>query len=164
MADPISSTSGPSRTLPTPPAATDRTSNDQMGKDTFLKLLVAQLKFQNPMSPADPQSFMAQTAQFTMVEKLEEIARAERVLILNQEISTGSALIGKQVTYLALDGSNRAGLVTSAKVVDDGMQLRIGTDDVYLEFVKEVAAAPAAATSGPGTTGPTDPPTSNATT
>ena len=48
----------------------------EMDKDTFLKLLVAQLKYQDPLSPADPQQFLAQSAQFTTVEKLEEIAAA----------------------------------------------------------------------------------------
>ena len=39
-------------------------------QDTFLKLLVAQLKYQDPSNPADSTQFLAQTAQFTQVEKL----------------------------------------------------------------------------------------------
>ena len=44
---------------------------DQMGKDMFLKLLVAQMKYQDPANPASSSEFMAQTATFTQVEKLE---------------------------------------------------------------------------------------------
>ena len=43
-------------------------------KDIFLKLLVAQMKYQDPANPASSSEFMAQTATFTQVEKLEEIA------------------------------------------------------------------------------------------
>src|SRR5688500_15735757 len=53
---------------PTPTAgpidgATTQTDPQTIGKDTFLKLLVAQLKYQNPMEPVDSSQFMAQTAQ-----------------------------------------------------------------------------------------------------
>ena len=58
--------------------ATSQTAPQTAGKDMFLKLLVAQLKYQNPMEPVDSSQFMAQTAQFTMVEKLEAMAAADR--------------------------------------------------------------------------------------
>jgi flagellar basal-body rod modification protein FlgD len=47
------------------PAATDPLAN----KDTFLQLLVAQLKYQNPESPADGTAFVAQLAQFSSLEE-----------------------------------------------------------------------------------------------
>src|SRR3712207_7495113 len=61
-----------------PTAAQTATSSvdraDQMGKDTFLQLLVAQMRYQDPSSPTSTTEFMSQTATFTQVEKLEEIA------------------------------------------------------------------------------------------
>ena len=50
------------RTLPTNPAG--------MGRDEFLKLLVAQLKNQDPMNPMDGKDMAAQLAQFSTVEQL----------------------------------------------------------------------------------------------
>lgn len=50
------------RTLPTNPAA--------MGRDEFLKLLVAQLKNQDPLNPMDGKDMAAQLAQFSTVEQL----------------------------------------------------------------------------------------------
>jgi flagellar basal-body rod modification protein FlgD len=49
-----------------PGAAADTTASD---KDTFLRLLVAQLKYQNPLQPADGMQFVTQLAQFTQLEQ-----------------------------------------------------------------------------------------------
>ena len=43
---------------------------DLVGKDDFLKLLVAQIRNQNPLSPADGVEFLTQLAQFTSLEQL----------------------------------------------------------------------------------------------
>jgi flagellar basal-body rod modification protein FlgD len=40
-----------------------------MGKDAFLQLLVAQIKNQNPMNPADGVQFLSQLAQFSQLEQ-----------------------------------------------------------------------------------------------
>ena len=52
----------------TPPAGPN-TSDPLTSKDTFLKLLVAQLQNQNPLNPADPMIFMGQLTQFSMLEQ-----------------------------------------------------------------------------------------------
>src|SRR6266705_6063419 len=65
-------------------ASTGATSGKELDKDAFLKLLVAQLKYQDPDKPADPTAFMAQTAQFTMIEKLDAMAQGQQDLITAQ--------------------------------------------------------------------------------
>jgi Flagellar hook capping protein - N-terminal region len=57
--------------------------NDRLGKDAFLQLLVAQLKYQNPLSPMDGTEFVAQTAQLTMTEKLSELAKFSEASIMD---------------------------------------------------------------------------------
>ena len=69
-------------------------------QDTFLKLLVAQLKYQDPSKPADSTAFLAQTAQFTQVEKLG----ADRRHAQAQQLIGASALVGRTVTYQDADG------------------------------------------------------------
>ena len=44
-------------------------------KSTFLKLLVSQIKNQNPLSPSDGTQFLAQLAQFSQVEQLQNISQ-----------------------------------------------------------------------------------------
>ena len=48
--------------------------NSMMGKDAFLKILMTQLKYQDPMDPMKPNEFMGQLSQLTQVEQLTNIA------------------------------------------------------------------------------------------
>ena len=46
----------------------------QEDKQMFLELMVAQLRYQDPMNPADSGEFLAQSAQFTALEKMQDVA------------------------------------------------------------------------------------------
>ena len=92
---------------------------DQMGKDTFLKLLVAQMKYQDPGNPADTNQLMAQTATFSQVEKLEEIAKQNASMLALQRSSSAGAMVGQTVTYTDSTGAALTGVVSS---------VRLGTD------------------------------------
>ncbi len=49
---------------------TDTVEEAQDSKEMFLKLLVAQIQNQNPLSPADPTQFLGQLTQYSMLEQL----------------------------------------------------------------------------------------------
>jgi flagellar basal-body rod modification protein FlgD len=104
-------------------------------QDTFLKLLVAQLKYQDPSNPADSTQFLAQTAQFTQVEKLGQIAD----MIKAQQLIGASALVGRTVTYQDATGATQSGVVTTVKLNGDSEPtLMVGNTDVQLSKVTEV--------------------------
>ena len=114
-------------------AATGKSVGDQ---DTFLKLLVAQLKYQDPSNPADSTQFLAQTAQFTQVEKLGQIAE----MMQAQQLIGASALVGRTVTYQDADGATHTGVVTKTKLNGDSEPtLVVGNMDVQLSKVTEVS-------------------------
>lgn len=118
---------------------------DQLDKDAFLQLLVAQLKYQNPLSPSDPNQFMAQTAQFTMVEKLNELAADAARQRAMSESMTATALLGREVTWVGADGVTSSGVVTGTGFGSAGATLHIGDQRVPLEQVSGVRAAPSTA-------------------
>ena len=126
-------TAGPSAATATAPSGP----KEALGKDAFLQLLVAQLKYQNPLAPSDGTQFLAQTAQFTMVEKLEEIARANAELLSTSRSLAASGLVGRQVVALTSDGEV-TGPVRSVRLDPTGPVLRVGESDVPLAAVKEV--------------------------
>ena len=61
-------------------------------KDTFLKLLVAQIKNQNPLNPADGVEFLSQLAQFTGLEQSMEMRKELQAIreILDQKTPGGA--------------------------------------------------------------------------
>lgn len=120
----------------TPPPTAPSNPENGLGKDAFLKLLVAQLRYQDPMNPADGSEFMAQTAQFTMVEKLEELTASQRE-------SGATGLIGRQVTYVNSIGEPATGVVTGFRATPSGPLLRVGEEEVPYSSISEVSQAPA---------------------
>ena len=124
----------------TPQASTERP--EQFGKDTFLKLLVAQLRYQDPTSPTDGAEFLAQTAQFTVVEKLEELAKTNAELLSAERLTTATSLIGKHVSYTNSEGMEATGIVTSTKIGPLGPTLKVGDNEIQLSAVSAVSATP----------------------
>lgn len=73
-----------------------------VGKDEFMKLLLAQLQNQDPTAPQDSGEFMAQLAQFTNVEKLDTANRLLGEMLVSQSANyqaTLTTLVGKDVVY-----------------------------------------------------------------
>ena len=112
-----------------------------LDKDAFLKLLVAQMRYQNPMSPADGQQYLAQAAQFATVERLEDIAKSQAESIAYQQILLSSSLVGRQVTATA-NGDKVSGVVSGVKF-DTGANpvLVVGDKQIPVGSVEEVTAA-----------------------
>ena len=115
MPDAVSSVTGAAYT----PATTSVDRPDQMGKDTFLKLLVAQMRYQDPANPANSTEFMAQTASFTQVEKLEQLATQSASLLALQRSTSAGALVGRTVTYTDPTGATTTGTVSSVRLATD---------------------------------------------
>jgi flagellar basal-body rod modification protein FlgD len=136
MTSPLGPLSGLAPTTATPAAPAKP--GKELGKDAFLKLLVAQLKYQDPSKPADSTTFLAQTAQFTQVEKLELLAKNQENMLSAQLMLGASNLVGRTVTFTALDGKEAVGVVTSATVSGSSPTLKVGDMDVPLSSVREV--------------------------
>lgn len=111
-----------------------------LNSDDFLKLLVAQLKYQDPTSPADTSSFMTQTAQLTQVESLDRIAAAQGSLLAATLSAQAAGLVGRTVDYLDVTGAKQSGTVTAATFGTDPA-LRIDGVEVALSSVTGQRAA-----------------------
>lgn len=129
------------------------TDNNQLGKDSFLKLLVAQLANQTPTNPVDGTQFVAQLAQFSELEQLTQIGEqltglqsSQAGMISNQTV----AFLGKEVTY---PGDQ----VTHVEGEPTKISFRMGSGATDVDVViknqsgVEVARIPAGTAAGPQT-------------
>ncbi len=86
-----------STTATSQPASATQT----LGKDDFLRLMVAQLRNQDPLNPMNNTEFVAQTAQFTSLEQLQNINTTLEKLAGQSNtggVAGASALLGRTVT------------------------------------------------------------------
>jgi flagellar basal-body rod modification protein FlgD len=140
---PISQVAAPA----TPAGNGPATSAGSLGQDAFLKLLVAQLKYQDPSNPSDGTQFLTQTATFTQVEKLDQLVTEQRNMLAAQNVLSASNMVGKTIAFPGPDGTSLYGVVTSATISGSNPTLRVGDMDVPLSSVTEVTNTP-----GPGST------------
>lgn len=69
---------------------TSKTSTDGMDKDAFLQLLVAQMRYQDPLEPTSNTEYISQYAQFSQVEQMQNMAGS-------MDLQRASSLVGEEV-------------------------------------------------------------------
>jgi len=87
-------------------------SSSQLGKDEFLKLLITQLKYQNPLEPMEDKDFIAQMASFSSLEQMQNLNTAISSLVSSNQLQQAASLIGKEVSYMATTDEGNVALVT----------------------------------------------------
>ena len=81
---------------------TDKQDNGALGKDAFLKILITQLQNQDPTSPMDDKEFIAQMAQFSSLEQMQNMTTAMENLLESQQQSqlmSYTTFVGKEVKW-----------------------------------------------------------------
>lgn len=104
-------------------------------KDMFLQLLVAQMKYQDPSNPTDSSAFLAQTAQFTALEKMQTVADATAQLVSLQVAFGASSMVGRTVAYPGADGTVTSGSVSAVRFQPSGPVLVVDGQEVALSAV-----------------------------
>ncbi|MHB8073740.1 flagellar hook capping FlgD N-terminal domain-containing protein [Desulfosporosinus fructosivorans] len=115
----------------------DIVTNDSLGKDDFLKLLIAEMQNQDPLNPTDNKDSIAQLATFSSLEQMNNIAASMDALdstmsVFSQQSSLmqGAAMIGKWVSGVDTDGETIIeGTVETVKWLDGDPKLQIRKED-----------------------------------
>ncbi|MDY7103138.1 MAG: flagellar hook capping FlgD N-terminal domain-containing protein [Actinomycetota bacterium] len=146
-------------------ASRDAGSFGGIDQDTFLELLVAQMRYQNPLQPMDGQEFLNQAAQFATVERLQSVLEAQNQAVAYQRVILSNSMIGKQALGVDEFGNPVDGRVDGVHydqgqpfLVVDGARVPLD----YVETIGEgVAPTPPTdatndptGTASPGTTPP----------
>lgn len=85
-----------------------------LGQEDFLKILMTQLTYQDPLKPMDNQQFIAQMAQFTTLEQTRQLNEKMDAFLSSQSVLQSFSLIGKNVEF-STNGSTQNGKVASVR-------------------------------------------------
>ncbi|WKC85218.1 flagellar hook assembly protein FlgD [Borreliella lusitaniae] len=86
-----------------------------LGKDDFLKLLITQLRYQDPTNPMKDKEFIAQMAQFSALEQMTNMSKSFEKLSSSLGIRKDLDLLGKVIKFQHGDGEIVEGRVTNIK-------------------------------------------------
>ncbi|HET9058748.1 MAG TPA: flagellar hook capping FlgD N-terminal domain-containing protein [Acidimicrobiales bacterium] len=125
---------------------------NSVNSDTFLKLLVAQMQYQNPSSPVDSTQFLSQTAAFEEVQELGTLQTAITNLVSSQQTTAATSMLGQTVKATDVNGQPVSGVVTGVQLGSNGPVLQIGSQTATLASVTALGSA-AAASTGTASTG-----------
>ncbi|MDM5301745.1 flagellar hook assembly protein FlgD [Bacillus subtilis] len=113
--------------------STVSTNNSSLGKDEFLKILMAQVQNQDPLNPVDDKEFISQMATFSSLEQMVNLNTTMAQFIEKQDpFTTYLDWMGKEVSWTADGGATeKTGTVNSVKqskgkyylVLNDGTEV-----------------------------------------
>jgi flagellar basal-body rod modification protein FlgD len=121
-------------------AATVRTPKQTMDSEVFMKLLVTQLRTQDPSAPMDTNQMIAQTTQLSMMEKMTELSTTSTENFSLQMRIAAAAIVGKQVSYSDSGGTSHVGTATSVSFAGSVPQVKIGGVDVALDTISGITS------------------------
>ena len=97
-----------------------------LGKEEFLNLLVTQLTYQDPMNPMDSTQSIAQLAQFSALEQMQNVNTQIETLRQASGLTDAMFLQGQYIEAMSSDGSTYTGMVEGAGWGTNGLILTIG--------------------------------------
>ncbi|MCL0051994.1 flagellar hook capping protein [Peptococcaceae bacterium] len=109
-----------------------------LDKDTFLMIMIEQLKHQNPMEPVGSDKFLSQMAQFTIMEQLLNLNQSFEAMIKMQKINNAAEMIGKSVKIATEEGLIE-GTVEKVAVRDDKVQVVVNNIHYDLDKITEIS-------------------------
>ncbi|PXA67392.1 flagellar hook assembly protein FlgD [Cryobacterium arcticum] len=117
-----------------------RTPKQTLDSETFMSLLVTQLRNQDPSSPMDTNQMIAQTTQLAMMEKLTALSTTSDENFSLQMRTAAAALVGQNVTYTDATGASVSGIVSAVSYAGSVPQVTVGKASVALDAISGVTA------------------------
>jgi flagellar basal-body rod modification protein FlgD len=119
-----------------------------LGQDDFFKLFLAQLKNQDPTKPMDDKEFVAQLAQFSMIDTMKAVQKA----LTGTQLAQASGLIGKHIIGHDTSGQAVDGIVDRVVQDEKGLLLVVGSQVVDSASITSVDTSAPAMAAGTSTT------------
>ena len=122
------------------PEAVERVPVKMLGQNEFLKLLVTQMRNQDPMEPVSDTEFIAQMTQFSSLEQTKSMGAEITKLRQGNDFLQATNLLGKEVRLLTGDLEFTKGIVTDLNVKDGEARIIVGNKTYTLDQVNSVSS------------------------
>ena len=113
-----------------------------LSQDDFLKLLVVQMKSQDPLNPKQDTEFIAQMTQFSALEQSKAMQKDIAGLRGDQELLQADALIGRSVTLHDGKVLVAPGIVSAVDVVDGTPKIVVNGKQYLMSQVLSISTVP----------------------
>ena len=125
-------------------AAQTKENPGKLGKDDFMKLLLATLKYQDPTEPMDTAKLLEQTSTMTNMEQMIQMTEASKKSFEAQQRAQGTTMVGKTAVYDTVDADGNAvttaGKIEAVEFLADGKVLaHIGNQKVDMSDILGIA-------------------------
>ena len=111
-----------------------------MGRDDFLKLLMTQLQHQDPMAVMKDEQFIAQLAQFSSLEEMQNLRKSFTSLLNISQLTQSAGLVGRTVQIKPLEEGAPmvTGTVSSVKMDQGVPKIAVNGQLYSLDAVQDV--------------------------
>lgn len=121
--------------------------NGALGKDAFLKILITQLQNQDPTNPMDDREFIAQMAQFSSLEQMQNMTIAMESLLTSQQetqLMSYTSFVGKNVKWhelseKELDEQGKPKVIEGSGTITE-LKFKDGSPIFVLDSGKEITS------------------------
>lgn len=109
-----------------------------LGKDAFMKMMIENLRNQDPSSAGDSKEFVQQLSQMTMLEQITNMANATASLASETRDARAVGMLGKTIGWTGADGIHQEGLVEAVDSSTGTPLLKVGEQLVHTSLVTDV--------------------------
>lgn len=118
----------------------DKTGFSSLTADDFLKVLIEQLKTQDPSNPTDSNQLLEQVSSMRALQSSIELSDSIKSLTMSQQLTSATSFLGKTISGTDSNDQAASGIVDRVVVSDGKTFLAIGSRQIELSKVTNVAA------------------------
>lgn len=119
--------------------ALNQGSKNSLSEADFMKLLVTQLRNQDPTKPLEDREFISQMTQLTSLKQLNEMISTMQTFSKELAFTRTLGLVNKWVVYERSEGEMVQGMVESIRVKNGQTFLNVNNEEISLDQVSEIA-------------------------
>ncbi len=110
-----------------------------LGKDSFLKLLVTELRHQDPTKPMEDKEFISQMAQFSSLEQMSNLNKEMKSLVMSAKSAEAYGILGKEIeAYDPVQKKPVTGIVNSVFYKGEELMIGVGKEEVSMKNIHSV--------------------------